>query len=429
MQLLKIVLACAWFACGAACAQDASSARLIADYNSAYRALGMAQLALPYQDNMAALLKETDVAFQRSLFEQFGRRLKALDVQAASACQQLDLKRIGFEIGINQDKLALVERFKALGAQAVLGDQGLYAMPMGREWYLYWLKRWLTSDVTPDQLSAFGEAELDAVLARYRRLQEKMGYAGRDQEFYTFLSGPQFLYPRGQTPRADYEAKQAIVFRNLDKLFLPNAIAPALIRESGRGAAFPADGYYDGGTFYFNQAKAGYGRRNLDMLMLHESVPGHHYQSNYARVSDACVEGAPYVFYSAFAEGWGAYVEEFGAQLGLYQQPADELGAVEWDLVRSIRVVLDVGINYRGWSRAQAFDYWHAKLPMLPELAEREITRVRNWPAQAITYKYGADVFRKLRAAEQARLGTAFDIRVFHDQMLRNGAVPLALLQ
>jgi uncharacterized protein (DUF885 family) len=81
----------------------------------------------------------------------------------------------------------------------------------------------------------------------------------------------------------------------------------------------------------------------------------------------------------------------------LYRQDSDALGAVEWDLVQSIRVVLDVGINYLGWSRQQALDYWHEKLPMAPGVAEREVTRVRSWPVQAITYKLGADMFRRLR--------------------------------
>jgi uncharacterized protein (DUF885 family) len=213
-------------------------------------------------------------------------------------------------------------------------------------------------------------------------------------------------------------------------LFPASAIKPARIGESSQGAAFPADGYYDGDrqTYYFNNSRGYYGRRNLDWLILHESTPGHHYQTQYAQQRNACPAKAPYASYSAFAEGWGAYVEEFGAQLGLYREPSDELGAVEWDLVRSIRVVLDVGINYEGWSQEQALALWRRELPMLPELAEREIKRVRDWPAQAITYKYGAFVIRTLREEQRAALGPAFDIRAFHDAVLRNGALPLVLL-
>lgn len=122
-------------------------------------------------------------------------------------------------------------------------------------------------------------------------------------------------------------------------------------------------------------------------------------------------------------------MEEFGRELGLFQQDADELGAVEWDLVRSIRVILDVGINYFDWDEARAKALWHSKLPMLPALAEREINRVRNWPAQAITYKLGAVKFRALKEVEKQRLDSHFDIRQFHHQMLKFGPLPISMLE
>lgn len=406
-----------------------ATAQLIADYGTAYRALGMAQLQLPYLDNIRTLLAETDIGRQRVLFGDYAQRLARAGA-STDPCQQLDLQRIKFEVETNLRKLEVLEKYAASGQRATASSQGMHGATMGREWYRYFLRRWLTSDVTPEQLMAFGRKELAAGQARYAQLQATMGYAGRDQAFRDYLAGARFRYPDGETPQADYEAKQALVYRNLGALFPPHDVAPALVRESSRGAAFPADGYYDGParTYYFNNSRGYYGRRNLDMLILHESTPGHHFQSHYAERRHACPVAVPYVFYSAFAEGWSAYVEEFGAQLGLYRDPSDELGAVEWDLVRSIRVVLDVGINFEGWSRQRALEFWHRELPMQPELAEREITRVRDWPAQSITYKYGAFVIRQLRAEQQAKLGPAFDLRAFHDSVLKNGALPLMLL-
>jgi uncharacterized protein (DUF885 family) len=426
---MKILFLAALLVSTAAAAEPVSD--FTRNYSDAYRALNMGQIELSYQAHIKRLLSETDVPRQRALFTSTASKLAALDTSKATECELLDLKRIEFETKVNLQKLDVVEQFKALGDKAVVGDQGLYHLPLGRQWYAYMLKRWLTADVTPDALMAFGKAETARVLARYRQLQVQMGYAGKDKEFAAYLADPSFLYPGTETPQKEYEAKQATVFRNLDKLFLPRGVAPAAIKESTQGAAFPADGYYDGQsqTFYFNKAKASYERRNLDWLMLHESTPGHHYQSRYAATNPACKSELPYVFYSAFGEGWGAYVEEFGAALGLYQEPSSELGAVEWDLVRSIRVVLDVGINYYGWTHEQGLAYWHQTLPMLPGVAEREVRRVRNWPVQAITYKYGADVFRKLRAKAQAKEGKEFDIRQFHHRMLRHGSLPLALVE
>lgn len=401
---------------------------LISSYSKAYRALGMTYLALSYRENIANLVRETDVASQKKMFGDIAQQLHRLDRAGLSPCQQLDLHRIAFETDTNLQKLDVLEQFSALGDKAVVGANGLYTTPAGRAWYRYFLRRWLTSDVTPEQLMTSGKAELAAVLARYRRLQGAMGYAGKDEAFYAYLSSPRFTYPKAQTPRDDYVERQSTVFANLHKLFPPHTIKPAAVRESSRGDAFPADGYYDSNTFYFNKNGAYYQKRNVDMLLLHESTPGHHFQSNYAQQAQGCPAKLPSVFYSAFAEGWSAYVEEFGGELGLYKQPSSELGAVEWDLVRSIRVVLDVGINHEGWSERQAHAYWREQLPMLPHLAKREIARVRDWPVQAITYKYGSAVIRELRDAEQARLGKAFDIKHFHHALLRHGSLPMAVL-
>lgn len=431
LAILLAAFAQATFAQATSAQATTAADTLIARYDKAYSALDLHYLVLPYADNVANLVRETDIPAQKTLFTGVAKELAGIDRSALNACQKLDLDRIAFDTGVNLQKLSLLEKVAALGDKAAVGDRGLYAAPLGRDWYRYFMKRWLTSDVTPEQLKADGELELERVLARYRGLQAAMGYAGKDEAFYAYLNGPRFLYPQGATPKADYERRQLTVFANLHKLFPPHSLAPAIVRESTRGEAFPADGYYESTsrTFYFNKNGPAYQRRNVDMLLLHESTPGHHFQSHYAeQAKGACPSTLASAYNAAFSEGWGAYVEEFGAKLGVYRQPSDELGAVEWDLVRSIRVMLDVGINYEGWSEQQALAYWHRKLPMLPQLAQREIARVCNWPVQAITYKYGSAVIRRLRDQERARLGEKFDIRVFHDTLLRNGAVPMAVL-
>lgn len=405
--------------------------QFIASYSKAYTQLGLGgEMELSYAKNIRHLVEHTDVAVQRRVFDDLGRQLAALDLSDANACQRLQLRQIDFELALNQQKLAVLGPYLALGSRAVLSEQGLAKTSLGKDWYAYFRQAWLTMDSRPEALMAMGHSELERALTRYRELQASMGYGGRDPEFAAYLDSPAFSYPEAETPQADYEKRQAIVDKNMHKLFVPTGIAPPVIRRSDLGSALPVDGYYEPeeGTFYFNKAQASYGRRNLDWLLLHESTPGHHYQSRYALAQRGCPAGLPHGFYSAYAEGWGAYVEEFGAELGLFQQPSDALGAVEWDLVRSIRVVLDVGINYFGWTEQEAHDFWRSKLPMLPKLAEREITRVRNWPVQAITYKQGAVMLRQLREAARLRDGAAFDIRVFHDKVLKHGPLPLALL-
>ncbi len=405
--------------------------QFINTYKKTYAELGLGgEMDLSYVKNIGNLLKHTNVKREQRAFDKLGYQFKALDASQANICQHLQLQQIAFELELNQQKLAVLAKYQALGKQASLSDKGLSQTSLGKEWYAYLRKSWLTMDTTPEALMAMGQAELDRALSRYRALQTRMGYAGRDQDFAAYLNGPDFLYPAGTSPQADYEQRQATVYQNLHKLFLPTSVQPPKIRQSDRGPDFPADGYYepDETTFYYNASKDGFKRRNIDWLLLHESTPGHHYQHYYALEKRGCPTDLPHEFYSAYAEGWGAYVEEFGSELGLFQTDADELGAVEWNMVRSIRVVLDVGINQLDWSDAKAHDFWRSQLPMLPGLADREIARVRNWPVQAITYKVGAVTLRQLRSDAQARLGERFDIRTFHDRVLRNGAVPLAML-
>lgn len=410
--------------------------RFIANYSKTYTALGLGgEIDLSYRKQITLYLQSKNLPQQARFFDDLKKQRTALqrspELANASTCQALQLKQIDFEIELHQEKLRLIKQYQALGKSATLSEQGLAKSSMGKAWYAFLSKTWLTTDTDSEALMRMGHAELERALERYRRLQARMGYAGRDTEFATYLNSPAFHYEGESTPQADYEKRQAIVNQNLHKLFLPNAIQPPQIKASTLGAALPVDGYYEPEekTFYFNKAKSHYERRNVDWLLLHESTPGHHYQSRYGIEQATCPNQLPHGFYSAYAEGWGAYVEEFGHELGLFQQDADELGAVEWDLVRSIRVILDVGINYFDWNEQQAKAFWHSQLPMLPALADREIKRVRNWPAQAITYKLGAVKFRQLREAEQKRLGDRFDIRQFHHQVLRYGPLPLSLLE
>lgn len=411
-------------------------AQYIANYSKNFQRLGLGgDLEFAYQQQIDKILREKNQDAQARFVEQLAQDRQHLEtsgaLQDANQCQRLQLAIINFEASLLRDKIALTKTYKALGQQAVMSDQGLSHSTMGKEWYRYLSKAWLSSDIGPDDLLTMGNAELDLALDRYRRLQKNMGYAERDAEFAAYLNSPVFQYEEGTTPQADYEKRQAIVYQNLGKLFLPNAVRPPVIRASTRGMTFPVDGYYipEEGAFYFNKAKPHYDRRSLDWLLLHESTPGHHFQNRYTENQDACAKAIPHSFYSTFIEGWGAYVEEYGHDLGLYQTDADELGAVEWNLVRSIRVILDVGINQFGWSEQQAKAFWQSKLPMLPDLADREIKRVRNWPAQAITYKLGAVKFRQLRDQERQRLGKKFSLQVFHHAVLKNGPLPIEVLQ
>ncbi len=166
----------------------------------------------------------------------------------------------------------------------------------------------------------------------------------------------------------------------------------------------------------------------MDWLFIHEAVPGHHYQNGInARAKATPVQQL--FFYIGFAEGWAAYAEELGKDLDVYQTPYDELGKWEWDIVRSVRVPMDIGLNYYGWTDQQALDFWKKHIRNQNEIAMREINRLKRWPAQAITYKYGALQIMAWKAALQKRQGDKFEIRNFHDRVLNSGSLPLFIVK
>ena len=134
-------------------------------------------------------------------------------------------------------------------------------------------------------------------------------------------------------------------------------------------------------------------------------------------------------FYLGFAEGWGAYAEELGKDLGAYKTPYDELGKWEWDIVRSVRVPLDVGLNYYGWTDQQALDFWKKSIRGQDDIAMREIARIRRWPAQVVTYKYGALQILHWKQELRQKQGDQFNIKDFHDRVLDHGSLPLFMVK
>jgi uncharacterized protein (DUF885 family) len=180
---------------------------------------------------------------------------------------------------------------------------------------------------------------------------------------------------------------------------------------------------YGKDVFQFNFATGRYNTRAMDWLYMHEAIPGHHLQASF-RQENALQQ---LFLYPGNFEGWGCYVEYLGKDFGLYTDFYSYLGKWEWDLVRSARLVLDVGIHYYGWSREEALSYWKATIPGQDDISEREVTRVTNWCAQALSYKVGADKIMNLRNTWLQQHPKA-PIKDFHLQYLQMGVVPLDLV-
>jgi uncharacterized protein (DUF885 family) len=188
-----------------------------------------------------------------------------------------------------------------------------------------------------------------------------------------------------------------------------------------------ANNAYGKDVFQFNFYNKRYNRRSMEWLYMHEAIPGHHLQYSF-RESRKARPLEDLFLYPGNFEGWGCYIEYFGKDVGLFQDPYSYLGKWEWDLVRSARLVMDAGIHYYGWTHAQALAYWKSVVPGQDDIAEREVSRVTNWAAQTLSYKVGADCIFKMKE-QWLKRHPGKDASNFHRRYLEIGMVPLAVMQ
>jgi uncharacterized protein (DUF885 family) len=182
---------------------------------------------------------------------------------------------------------------------------------------------------------------------------------------------------------------------------------------------------YGKDVFQFNFFTKKYNKRAIEWLYMHEAIPGHHLQFSIGKQHNVFEE---LFYYPGNFEGWGCYVEYFGKDVGLFKEPYSYLGKWEWDLVRSARLVIDVGIHYYGWNREKALQYWKQTIPDQDDIAEREVTRVTNWPGQALSYKVGASRIFKMQA-EWEKKYPGKPLREFYQRFLSMGRLPLSVIE
>jgi len=317
-------------------------------------------------------------------------------------------------------------------------DPGVWSLPDGAARYRSAIRRMTTTDLSPEQIHQIGLKQLAETEAEMITLAHQLGFKDlaslnehikEDRTFYA-TSGEQVLDLYTKYTRQ--------MEKELPKLFnrLPKNKLVVIPMDSFRAQnAVPADytqGAPDGSRpGRINVNEYGPTQRlvlNIEAIAYHEGVPGHHLQISIGQELSGLPDFRRNGEYTAFVEGWALYSERLGKEVGFYQNPYSDYGRLENEMWRCIRLVIDTGVHEKHWSRAQMVEYFHRYTAMDEPNVQTEVDRYISWPGQALAYKLGQLEILKLRQEAREKLGTRFDLRAFHDEIVGNGPLPLDVL-
>lgn len=322
-------------------------------------------------------------------------------------------------------------------------DDGVWKLPDGDAYYRFCVKNSTTTDMSPEEIHELGLKHVALLQKDMHGIMRQVEFHGTLPEFFEHLrNDPKFYFSDDDAGRAAYLAHCEKVIadfsKRLDEWFITKPKAPVIVkrvepyREKSAPPAFYNQPTPDGsrpGIFYANLANMReMAKWQIDAIVYHEAIPGHHMQIAISQELGDVPEFRRYSFFGAYIEGWGLYAERLPKEYGFYQDPYADFGRLTTQIWRAVRLVVDSGIHAKRWTREQAIDYFVANTPLNRDQVIREIDRYIVNPGQATSYYVGMLKILDLRDKARQALGTKFDLRGFHDLVLRTGAVPLEVL-
>lgn len=317
---------------------------------------------------------------------------------------------------------------------------GLGGMPGGDKLYAYLIESNTTLPLKAEDVHKLGLGEVARILKEMETQKGKVGFKGTLPEFFTFLrTDPRFAPKSAEQLRMDYEAIGKRVDARVREQFSLIPKTPLEIRPvPAYKEKTEAGGSYQGGTpdgsrpgvFYYNtyDLPSRYTWEE-ETLFLHEAIPGHHFQISLAQENTALPAFMRFGGNTAYAEGWGLYSETLWSDLGMETNPYQRMGGLNDEMLRAMRLVVDSGIHSKGWTRDQSIEYMLANSPMARTDATAEVERYIAIPGQALAYKVGQLTISRTKAKAKTELGTKYDPRAFHAQVLDTGALPMPVLE
>ena len=378
-----------------------------------------------------------------TLLADFKVKLNKLTLSENEQQQLLQQASAALNTHIKPAYQALLHYLDELEALAT-NEAGVWKLPNGDQYYEQMLRNTTTTDLNPDQIHQLGLDEVARIHQEMQQIMQTVKFNGKLQQFFTFMrEDKQFFNDNTASGRSAYLQRAENIVNNmrnrLDQLFITQPKADLEVkaveafREKSAGKAFYSRPAPDGsrpGIFYANLYDMNdMPTYELEALAYHEAIPGHHMQLAIAIELENIPKFRQHGSFTAFIEGWGLYSEYIGKEMGFYQDPYSDFGRLSMELWRACRLVVDTGIHAKRWTREQAIQYLDDNTPSPHEASVKAIERYSVLPSQATAYKIGMLEIQSLRKQAEQAMGTNFDIREYHDLVLRGGALPLDLLK
>lgn len=377
------------------------------------------------------------------LYEDFSKKVSKLKISSA---EKKSLKARAAEALLDyvgpsyRELISYMEETQKMAK----GSDGAWSLPDGEEYYRFRLRKMTTTDMSPDEIHDFGLREVDRIHGEMRAIMKKVGFKGNLKDFFNFMkTDPRFRYPDTKAGKERYLTEARKIINTMED-FLPkmfNTLPKAKLqvkaveeyREKSAGIAF-----YQGPSLFGNRPGIYYVNLykmednpiyKMEGLAYHEGLPGHHMQIAIKTELEDLPKFRRTGGYTAYSEGWGLYSELLPKEFGFYKDPYSDFGRLTMELWRAARLVTDTGLHHKKWSREKGIQYLKDNTPNADLDITKAIERYIVMPGQATTYKIGMQKILDLRREAKEELGKNFDIRQFHDVILRSGPLPLDILE
>ena len=380
-----------------------------------------------------------------TLLADFNGKLNALDISDAAKDDLRARAVSAMTASVKPAYEALIAMFETQQESISDGD-GAWKLPDGEDYYAMRLALMTTTDMTAEDIHNLGLSEVERIHGEMTAIKDAVGFEGSLQDFFVYMREDpdgRFTYPNTDEGRAEY-LKEATAYidtmrTRLDDLFFTKPRAELIVkrvepfRERSAGKAFYQRPAADGsrpGIYYANLYNmADMPIYQMEALAYHEGIPGHHMQLAIAQELENTPSFRRFGGYTAYTEGWGLYSEYIPKEMGFYEDPYSDFGRLAMELWRAARLVVDTGLHDKQWTREEAIDYLLTNTPNPEGDCVKAIERYVVMPGQATAYTVGMLKILDLRDRASETLGEDFDVRAFHDVILKDGAVPLAILE